>query len=61
MENLVRATSRKEKWDCVPTAAREMKIEGALCWGLWSKARKNDCSTDVYRKMRVCELEEPLY
>ena len=53
VENLVRGTSRKEKWDCVPTASRELKIEGALCMGLWSKGRKNDCSTDVYRKMSV--------
>lgn len=51
VENLDRATRRKEKWDYVPTAAKELKIEGALCRGAWSKGRKNDCSTDVYRKL----------
>ena len=60
VKNLDRATSRKEKWDCVPTAAKELKVAGALCRGAWSKGRKNACSTDVYRKMRVGELEEPL-
>jgi len=61
VKNLDRSTSREEKWDCVPTAAKEMKIEGALCRGAWSKGRKNDCSTDVYRKLRVGESEDCLY
>lgn len=52
-------SSRKR--DCVPTAAKELKIEGALWRGAWNKGRKNDCNVDVYRKMRVGELEEPLY
>lgn len=61
VENLDRATSRKEEWDCVPLAAKELKLEGTLCRGAWSKGRKNDCSTIVYRKMRVGEFEEPFY
>lgn len=45
----------------MPTAAKELKVGGALYRGTWSKGRKNDCSTDVYRKMREDELKESLY
>lgn len=45
----------------MPTAAKELKIEGALCRAAWSKERRNDCSEYIYKKMRAGELEGPLY
>lgn len=45
----------------MPKGAEELMVEGALCRGAWSKGRKNDCSTGIYRKIRVGGLEEPLY